>query len=91
MIGFKVCESCALFSPFGENVNCVWYLNVVMLYIIYMLYILLERRHWGTEDVFLKSVLSPQFFYLSSIKRKLHQTFIQTWFYDICFFLEIQN
>lgn len=56
MVGFKVCESCALFSPFGENVNSVWYLNVVMLYIIYMLYILLKRRHWGTEDDFLKSV-----------------------------------
>lgn len=43
MVGFKVCESCIIFSIW-ENVNSVWYLNVGMLY-IYMLYILLERRH----------------------------------------------
>lgn len=44
MVGFKVCESLCIIFPVWENVNSVWYLNVVMFYIyIYMLYILLEK------------------------------------------------
>lgn len=54
-----------------ENVNSVWYLNVVMLY-IYAVYFAREKTMGNRRCLFKKKCLSSWFFYLSSIKRKLH-------------------
>lgn len=73
MVGFKVCESLCIIFPVWENVNSVWYLNVVMLYIytyIYAVYFAREKT-LGNRRCLFKKCLSPWFFYLSSIKRKL--------------------
>lgn len=68
---------CIIFSV-GENVNSVWYLNVVMLYIyIYICAVYFAReKTWGNRRCLFKMHLSPWFFYLSSIKRKFNVTFI---------------
>lgn len=60
---------CIIFSIW-ENVNSVWYLNVVI-YNIYAVYFAREKT-LGNRRCLFKKCLSPWFFYLSSIKRKLH-------------------